>query len=80
MMEKLDGIVRYISEEIAKDLVTRRGKSVSDSTIAIEVADLFQDLGALDPDVLINKVRKGVDSADIWVSLPFDDEQVEGEL
>jgi hypothetical protein len=80
MMEKLDGIVRYISEEIAKDLVTRRGKSVSDSTIAIEVADLFQDLGALDPDVLINKVRKGVDSADIWVSLPCDDEQVEGEL
>lgn len=73
-MEKLDGIVRLISEEIAKDLVVRRGKSVSDSTIAIEVADVFQDLGEIDPDVFINKIRNAVKKADIYVSLPWEDE------
>jgi hypothetical protein len=73
-MEKLDGIVRLISEEIAKDLVIRRGKNVSETTIAIEVADVFQDLGAVDPDVFIGRIRKAVDGADIYVSLPYEDE------
>jgi len=76
-MEKLDGIIRLISEEIAKDLVIRRGKNVSETTIAIEVADVFQDLGAVDPDVFIQKIRKAVDGADIYVSLPWEEE---GEL
>lgn len=73
-MEKLDGIVRLISEEIARDLVVRRGKNVSDSTIAIEVADVFQDLDEIDPDVFINKIRNAVNGADIYVSLPWEDE------
>lgn len=73
-MGKLDGIVRLISEEIAKDLVVRRGKSVSDLTIAVEVADVFQDLEEIDPDVFINKIRNAVNGADIYVSLPWEDE------
>lgn len=75
-MEKLDGIIRLISEEIAKDLVVRRGKNVSDTTIAIEVADVFQDLEALDAEVFITKVRKAVDGADVYVSLPWEDEEL----
>lgn len=73
-MGKLDGIVRLISEEIARDLVVRRGKSVSDLTIAVEVADVFQDLEEIDPDVFINKIRNAVNGADIYVSLPLEDE------
>jgi hypothetical protein len=75
MMEKLDAIVRLISEEIAKDLVIRRGKNVSETAIAIEVADVFQNLGDVDPDVFIGKIRKAVDGADVYVTLPYEGEE-----
>jgi len=64
-------IVKVVSEQIARDLIKRRGTNISDTTIAIEVADTIEDLIRLDADVFINLVRSYIKVADVHVSVPI---------
>lgn len=63
-------IVKVVSEQIARDLIKRRGTNISDTTIAIEVADTVEDLTRLDADVFINLIRSYIKVADVHVSVP----------
>jgi hypothetical protein len=70
MMAEQTEIVKVVSEQIARDLIKRRGTNISDTTIAIEVADTVEDLTRLDADVFINLIRSYIKVADVHVSVP----------
>lgn len=82
-MADVQKLVKAISEEIARDLVVRRGQNISDTTIAIEVADAFQDLENLDADRFIALIKGYLKVADVSVHIPVwrldDDGRVKSE-
>lgn len=69
-MALLDNIVKQIAEEVATDLIKRRGTNISDTTIAMDVADVLSDLFDLDSENLINLVRTYLKVADVHVAIP----------
>lgn len=69
-MADVQNLVKVISEEIARDLLVRRGQNVSDTTIEIEVADAFQDLESLESGRFIALIKGYMKVADVSVHIP----------
>lgn len=71
MSANIQKLVRVISEQIAKDMIVRLGTGkISASSIAFEVADVFEELNDLDVDDFYRLINAYIEVADVHVSIP----------